>query len=98
MYDWIPMEFEFEYLNIDGTYTTYWCKANDETRTSFAVNLTGETRICNDWYEVECLISALEFGSTINGMSMHQLQNAYSFEDGDSKTCQDDEIDISSLI
>lgn len=89
MYDWIPMEFEFEYLNSDGTYTTYWC---------FAVNLTGETRICNDWYEVECLISALEFGSTINGMSMHQLQNAYSFEDGDSKTYQDDEIDISNLI
>ena len=92
MYDWIPMEFEFEYLNSDGTYTTYWCKANDETRTSFAVNLTGETRICNDWYEVECLISALELGSKINGMSMRQLQNAYSFEDGDF------DIDISNII
>ena len=92
MYDWIPMKFKFQYCNSDGSFRPYICYANNKDRTGFTVAHEVDGVICNDWYEVECLISALEHGSKINGMTLYEFQGAYSLQE-DSAT-----IDISGML
>ena len=88
MYDWIPMEFDVEFVSANGEARKYLVRANGRPKKYFTTfNSFGE--IGNSAYPLEALMLRLEKNSgTINGKTLAELTEEYT----------DDEIDISSLI
>ena len=88
MYDWIPMEFDLEFINVDGIKRKYFVRANGIPKRYFTTfNEYGE--IGNNSYTIDALMHPMEHcEGTINGMTLAALTG----------TPDDDEIDISSLI
>ena len=92
MYDWIPMEFDYDILVQlgDTKYERYHCIANGEDRESFTV-FQNDHVVLSTYYRAS-LIDSMEAGSRINGMTMDELKDSYYL--GDEET----EIDIGALI
>ena len=88
MYDWMPMEFDFEFVNADGEARKYLVRANGRPKKYFTTfNSFGE--VGNSEYPLEALMLRLEKHSgTINGKTLEELTGE----------CEDDKIDISNLI
>ena len=92
MYDWIPIEFDYDILlPFGGTqYERYHCIANGEDRESFTV-FKNDHVVLSTYYRAS-LIDSMEAGSRINGMTMDELKDSYYL--GNEET----EIDIGALI
>ena len=92
MYDWIPIEFDYDILVQlgDTKYERYHCIANGENRESFTV-FQNDHVVLSTYYRAS-LIDSMEAGSRINGMTMAELKDSYYF--GNEET----EIDIGALI
>ncbi len=92
MYDWIPIEFDYDILVQlgDTKYERYHCIANGEDRESFTV-FQNDHVVLSTYYRAS-LIDSMEAGSRINGMTMAELKDSYYF--GNEET----EIDIGALI
>lgn len=88
MYEWIPMEFDLEFINNGGELRKYFVRANGRPKKYFTTyNCSGE--VGNNAYPIEALMLRLEKNSgTINGKPLAELTGE----------CADDKIDISSLI
>lgn len=90
MYEWIPMEFDFEFVHNDGIKRRYRVVANDKSKTVFTTYTLGGG-IGNSAYPLSALIDRLEiYHGTINGKNLDEIMSERSGET--------DEIDISSLI
>lgn len=92
MYDWIPMEFDYDILiKFDGAeYAHYHCISNNKYRESFSVFI--DDHMVLSTYSRDALIESIESGSRINGMTMDELKDSYYL--GNEET----EIDIGALI
>lgn len=92
MYDWIPMEFDYDILiQLGGTeYAHYHCLSNGEDRESF--NIFKDGHLILSAYSRRSLIDSMEAGSKINGMTMDELKDSYYIEK------EEISIDISCLI
>ena len=92
MYDWIPIEFDYDILVQlgDTKYERYHCIANGEDRETFTV-FQNDHVVLSTYYRAS-LIDSMEVGSRINGMTMAELKDSYYF--GNEET----EIDIGALI
>ena len=92
MYDWIPIEFDYDILVQlgDTKYERYHCIANGEDREPFTV-FQNDHVVLSTYYRAS-LIDSMEAGSRINGMTMAELKDSYYF--GNEET----EIDIGALI
>lgn len=92
MYDWIPMEFDYDILiQLHGAeYAHYHCVAAGEDRESFAVYKDGH--IVLSTYFRSSLIDSMESGSKINGMTMDELKDSYYLGN------EEGEINIEALI
>lgn len=92
MYDWIPMEFDYDILiQLGGKeYAHYHCIANGEDRESF--NVFQDGHLILSLYSRRALIDSMEAGSKINGMTMDELKDSYYMG---NEECT---IDIGSLI
>lgn len=90
MYDWIPMEFDFEFVHDDGRARRYRVIANDKNKNRFTTYMPGGV-VGNNMYPLSALINRMEAcRGTINGMSLDEIMSDSSGET--------DEIDISNLI
>lgn len=90
MYDWIPMEFDFEFVRDSGAVSYYRVRANNDKKTVFTTYMPSGV-IGNDMYPLSALIDRMEAcRGKINGMSLDEIMSERSGET--------DEIDISSLI
>ena len=92
MYDWIPMEFDYDILiQLHGAeYAHYHCVATGEDRESFAVYK--DNHIVLSTYSRSSLIDSMEAGSKINGMTIDELKDSYSLGN------EEEAIDIEMLI
>lgn len=92
MYDWIPMEFDYDILIQlhGGEYAHYHCVANGDSRETFAVYKDGH--IVLSTYYRSSLIDSMESGSKINGMTMDELKDSYYIGNEEAT------IDIGALI
>ena len=94
MYDWIPIEFDYDILVQlgDTKYERYHCIgiANGENRESFTV-FKNDHVVLSTYYRAS-LIDSMETGSRIDGMTMDELKDSYYL--GNEET----EIDIGALI
>ena len=92
MYDWIPIEFDYDILVQlgDTKYERYHCIANGEDRESFTV-FKNDHVVLSTYYRAS-LIDSMEAGSRINRMTMDELKDSYYF--GNEETA----INIESLI
>ena len=92
MYDWIPIEFDYDILVQlgDTKYERYHCIANGEDRESFTVFKNNHVVLST--YYIDSLIDSMENGSRIDGMTMDELKDSY-YSGNEEFT-----IDISALI
>lgn len=92
MYDWIPIEFDYDILVQfgDTKYERYHCIANGENRESFTVFKNDHVVLST--YYIDSLIDSMETGCRINGMTMDELKDSY-YSGNEEFT-----IDISALI
>ena len=92
MYDWIPIEFDYDILLLfSGTqYERYHCIANGEDRESFTVFKNDHVVLST--YYIDSLIDSMETGSRIAGMTIDELKDSYY--SGNEETA----IDIGALI
>ena len=92
MYDWIPIEFDYDILVQlgDTKYERYHCIANGEDRESFTVFKNNHVVLST--YYIDSLIDSMETGCRINGMTMDELKDSY-YSGNEEFT-----IDISALI
>ena len=93
MYDYIPMKFNFDYKKSSGRFDHYYVEAVTEERQEFRVAWAGETDFFMDDYSIRSLVSSMEHGSLINGMTLSALQDAYYNVSDDNAM-----IDISELL
>ena len=90
MYDWIPMEFDFEFRDRSMFASElFHCIANKHDRHTFTV-YDARNELCNDAYDIQSLLIGMKNGSTINGMTMDELKC--------KSVIEEHEIDISNLI
>ena len=83
MYDWIPMDFDFEYRDRDMNYHEFFhCVANNYSRQTFTV-YDSKNDICNAEYDVQALLRAMQAGSKINGMTITELKYRTPEEEND---------------
>ena len=91
MYDWIPMEFDFEFVHDDGIRSRrYRVVTNDKNKNLFTTYLPDGV-VGNNTYPLSALMDRMEnYRGTINGMSLDEIMS--------ERYGETDEIDISSLI
>lgn len=83
MYDWIPMEFDFEYRDHDIDYYEFFhCIANNHSRQTFTV-YDAQSELCNDEYDVQALLHAMRTGSKIDGMTITELKYRQTEEENE---------------
>lgn len=92
MYEWIPMKFAFDYRTYSDKWHHYYCEAVSEQRDYFKVADQGANSFFLDDYPRSSLLSAMERGSLINGMTCDELRDTAIDFDNDSVP------DISCLI
>lgn len=92
MYDWIPIEFDYDILVQlgDTKYERYHCIANGANRESFTVFKNNHVVLST--YYIDSLIDSMENGSRIDGMTMDELKDSY-YSGNEEFT-----IDFSALI
>lgn len=90
MYDWIPMEFDFEFVHDDCRSRRYRVIANDKNKNMFTTYMPGGI-VGNNTYPLSALMNRMEnYRGTINGMSLDEIMS--------ERYGETDEIDISNLI
>lgn len=93
MHDWIPMKFTFDYKHtIPDMWSHYYCEAVSERRDYFKVRHSDGGDFFMHDYSLSALLSAMEHGSLINGMTRNELQFTESSGEEDIIT------DISDFI
>ena len=90
MYDWIPMEFDFEFVRDDCRLRRYRVIANDKNKNMFTTYMPGGI-VGNNTEPLNAWMNGMEaYRGTINGMSLDEIMP--------ERYGETDEIDISSLI
>lgn len=77
MHDYIPMKFNFDYKRRNGSFFHYYIEAVTEERKLFKVAEAGKDTFFMDNYRIDALMTSMERGSLINGITLEELRDAY---------------------